>query len=1038
MGLIQRLPDWLTEDTLVKTLNSVIDEKKVNSYYNFLRKTVKQPLQIKPIYKKIRIEKEDEYINWDNNFTINVDNPRGYPTHPIFILKETGTPKNRKAIKGPIEIEWNNKKFVIDIDLPQGTLEIYKDKLLLNGKDVRYKILSGRKKTSYLEFGNNSTHKKLLQQFKLTEEVKYFKLYIINKDSLPRSNILIDLYKDDQLIESKVLNRNDILNCSIYEIIFENGYDPGEYLLDIKLSGVYAENTSYKFLATEENSYQELFIYKYDNGEYQIVNSSENIYIEFYIDRYKGEYPFLDSSLEKIKIHTNKMLKPASDDEIECFETKECCDINISYNFLADLIILDKIKIRGAAIRHYPLKKLTIYNSDNKVLYSKEYRREKRYICKEEEIDATSLDIKADEKLVLEGEWHFLSEPKRIGFPVTYSSKDPIFRPNKALDHIGEFFKIPRQIYKTNYEIEEYPQTEPLGYIYDVEQDWDYEKRLINEYYYRESEDDYFKEEYIPETYIYEDFMNLEYIPSTDAFKKKTFSTTGLKIDLYLIKSPDNKRIGKISPKKVIRTPIRINYHYNQIHVIEINTKKEALIFTDSNLHKLAEKINSSQEYIKLKIYENIPGESFSINFATNGFYKTFGLLSSEIYHTTNRIPYIKDMWEYVLTYNINEYNNYFWGGNLYSAASFRVDIPSPIPKNLEKITTKDINQKINYTKKIGTTGFSTFWYNLNPITLSLSMDTEINKTNLAVLNIFYPLFIRAYNSDHVSFYHISPQYLSKLKEIINNRSEGFSVNLSSKIEALRRFIQNLTDFIDYKNNIQQNPLYVTIDPNYTSGIFVTKQITINPRENWYEAYFYEKIPQNTSITKIFFTENLYYKNTSTNSSIPFGTDNVQKIRQDITVPPMISSIKLQIEKVGEPTDQVKIKLLEDNNKIFEKTYSNLEKEFVIPIPTSKKSKYTLEISRTGDLDKNNFYKITTSNNITDSPAIIQNPLAWNKTKTPIYYEIYEQIQLLTTSQNYVKIENFPKQNIRIMFILVTKDRIHFPRIESLKIYTKR
>lgn len=1038
MGLIHRLPDWLSEDTLVKTLNSVIDEKKVNSYYNFLRKTVKQPLQIKPTYKKIRVEQEDEYINWNNNFTINVDNPNGYPTYPIFVLKETGTPKNRKAIQGPIEILWNDKKLTIDVDLPQGTLEIHQDKLLLNGKDLRYKVLAGRKKTDYLEFGNNSTHKKLLQQFKITEKVDYFKLYIINKESLPRSNILIDLYKGDFLIESKVLNRNDILNCSIYEIIFENGYDPGEYLLDVKLSGVYAENTSYKFLASEENTFQKLYLYEYENGEYKTTKSSENIYIEFYIDRYKGEYPVLDSSLKTIEIQTKKMLKPASDDEIECFETKECCDINISYKCLVDLIVLDKIKIRGTAIRHYPLKRLTVYNNDNRILYTKEYRKEKRYICKEEEIDAASLNIKADEQLILEGEWYFLSESKKIGFPVSYSNKSPIFRPNKALDYIGDFFKIPRQTYKNNYEIEEYPWTDPLGYIYDVEQDWDYEKRLINEYYYRENEDEYFKEEYIPDTYVYEDFIDLEYIPSTDAFKKKTFSSTGLKIDLYLMKTPDKEVIGKITSKKVIKTPIRINYHFSQVHVIEINTKEENLIFSDPNLYKLAEKVNRSQEYIQLKIYKNIPGESFSINFATNGFYKTFGLLSSEVYHTTNRIPYIKDMWEYVLTYNINEYNNYFWGGELYSAASFRVDIPSPIPKNLDKITTKEINKKINQTKKFGTTGFSTFWYDLNPMTINLSINTEINKTKISLLNIFYPLFINVYNSNHVSLYHISPQCLTKLKEIENNRSEGFSVNLSSKIETLRRFIQKLTDFVDYENNTLQNALYITINPNYTSGTFITKQITINPKETWYEAYFYEKAPQNTSITKTFFIENLYYKNTKTDSFIPFGTNNSQKIRQDITVPPKISSIKLQIEKVGDPTDQVEIKLLENNNKIFEKTYSNFEKEFVIPITTSNKSKYTLEISRTGNLDENNFYKITTSNNITDPPAIVQTSLSWNKTKTPIYYEIYEQIELLTTSQNYIKIENFPKQNLRIMFKLQTKDRINFPRIESMKIYTKR
>lgn len=1038
MGLIQRLPDWLSEDRLVRTLNSIIDEKKISSYYNFLRKTIKQPLQIKPIYKKITIEQTDTYINWNDKFTIKIENPLGYPTYPIFILKENGTPKNRKAIYGPIEILWNNKKLIIDADLPQGTLEIHKDKLLLNGKDIRYKKISGEKSTKYFEFGNISTHKRLFQHFKITEKVDFFKFYIINDGALPTANILVNLYEKENLLESKVLNQSDIANCSIYEVIFDSGYEAGEYILDIKLSGVYAENTGYKFLSAGQNSYQELYIYEYKDGEYHISPVSENIYMEFYIDRYKGEYPILDSSLETIEIRTNKMLRPASDDEIECFGSKECCDINISYKCYADIILLDKIKVRGTSIRHYPLKKLQIYDKNNKIIYTKEYRKEKRYICKEETISADSLNIKAGEPLILEGEWHFISETKRIGFPVSYSNKDPIFRPNKALDYIGEFFKIPRQNYKKTFKIEEYSETEPLGYIYDTEQDWDYENRLINEYYYRESENEYFKEEYIPEEYIYEDFIDIEYIPSTDAFKKKTFYNTGLKIDTYLMKGINKEFIGIIKPKKIIRKPIQINYHYGEGHHLEIVTTQQTLKFNNSNLYKLEEDVNSSQEYISLKIYNNIPGESFSINFATNGLYKTFGLLSSEVFHSTNRIPYIKDMWEYVLTYDINEYNNYLWGGELYSAASFRVDIPAPIPKNLEGITTKEINNKIKRTKKFGTTGFSTFWYNLEPMKLNVSINSEINKTGLSSVNISFPLFLNLYNTDHVSILHFTPKYLSKLTEFKTNRSEGLSINLGTKIETLRRFITKIQPFIAFEKNTLSNNIYTTILPQYNSATFITKEIKIQPKENWYEAYFSEKTPENTSITKNFYTEKLYYKNEQASKSIPFGTKNSQRIRQDIKAPLEMSSIKLKIEKVGNPTDSIQIKLLENNNKVFEQEYSSTEDSFIIPISTQKGLKYTIEISRTGVLDENNFYKITTSNDITDSPAVVQTSLTWNKLKTPIYYEIYEKINLLTTSEKYIKINNLPKQNIRIMFKLYTKDRINFPRIENMKIYTQK
>lgn len=72
--------------------------------------------------------------------------------------------------------------------------------------------------------------------------------------------------------------------------------------------------------------------------------------------------------------------------------------------------------------------------------------------------------------------------PYTYGFPQSDLSNDATFQTNKNLDKWGRIYSLPRRYYKTQISEEEEPYTFPPYYNYDIEQDFWYEERLVNEY----------------------------------------------------------------------------------------------------------------------------------------------------------------------------------------------------------------------------------------------------------------------------------------------------------------------------------------------------------------------------------------------------------------------------------------------------------------------------------------------------------------------------------------------------------------------------
>lgn len=80
-----------------------------------------------------------------------------------------------------------------------------------------------------------------------------------------------------------------------------------------------------------------------------------------------------------------------------------------------------------------------------------------------------------------------LDYPYRVGFPCYKDApQDSSFHINTELDSMGEILGLPRREYKQNIPEEDYPYTFPEFYPFDIEQDYWYYSRLVNEYTYND------------------------------------------------------------------------------------------------------------------------------------------------------------------------------------------------------------------------------------------------------------------------------------------------------------------------------------------------------------------------------------------------------------------------------------------------------------------------------------------------------------------------------------------------------------------------
>lgn len=160
------------------------------------------------------------------------------------------------------------------------------------------------------------------------------------------------------------------------------------------------------------------------------------------------------------------------------------------------------------------------------------------------------------ETFYIQVKFHGIGIPLTYGFPQEEYHTNVAFNTNKVLDKWGKIFGLPRRYYKTHINDDEEPFTFPPFYKYDIEQDYWYEQRLVNEYKYNE---DAINASYIKDN----ELNNIALLQSIDPFIEDLYVYTET-----ISPSIDNNRsVGYINPTYIIEGGEGVSWNNpSQIH----------------------------------------------------------------------------------------------------------------------------------------------------------------------------------------------------------------------------------------------------------------------------------------------------------------------------------------------------------------------------------------------------------------------------------------------------------------------------------------
>lgn len=276
-------------------------------------------------------------------------------------------------------------------------------------------------------------------------------------------------------------------------------------------------------------------------------------------------------------------------------------------------------------------------------------------------------------------------------------------------------------------------------------------------------------------------------------------------------------------------------------------------VYEGGNLKEIVDDINENSAYVESKLMRtglnNLKSKSYTIY--PDGFIYRFGLLRSEIFHATGVIPKIINMSDYAMRWDVDNWNEKVWAGDIWDEGVFQVgimytDIPSNfiIPQNYE------LKAMINKTKPFGTEGIPYYiarekfkiGMNLLSSTVEPRVYTELEKIrfktpyckmtaskwneDLQDLELIYgsfdPIDFKLKFKMNAKFIGIDLDAIDKEPNVAIELNEKmrFKPLISKGINDIDSF--KLNSIIDYKNSISNN--------NF-KNIALNKQISLNDIE---------------------------------------------------------------------------------------------------------------------------------------------------------------------------------------------------------------
>lgn len=162
------------------------------------------------------------------------------------------------------------------------------------------------------------------------------------------------------------------------------------------------------------------------------------------------------------------------------------CDINVDIN-MNDVVFQNEQNIEITGLELVPIEKVELYAKYNFPYNSSRNGWQKVYQKKYDSNTNVIYDMITThfytKEFYVDVWFKTLQYPYKVGFPCYQGANiTSEFHVNNRLDTWGEQLGLKRRLYKTNINENEYPNTFPIYYPYDIEQDYWYYKRLVNEY----------------------------------------------------------------------------------------------------------------------------------------------------------------------------------------------------------------------------------------------------------------------------------------------------------------------------------------------------------------------------------------------------------------------------------------------------------------------------------------------------------------------------------------------------------------------------
>ena len=447
---LKLFPKWWAEnDPLIEAIGKEIAYIKAESIFSLLNTALKPPVMI--------WQESLNHETYTESFTINKnkDENENHLTElvklPAPLYKTYGTIDIKNNTIDDItnfKISLNDNDYIVILDTIHTndfiTINVGSQKIYINDNEAN--IIIHGDGFSYFKTGQNK------------------KEYVPNVETEIKEDVLSYTVKVPKDFTGKIGLTNNKTGVELYDDYF---YDEEEIVLE-------DEYIKREFLVANE----------YPNN--QDISKTPKIDIRLHSDPLYFN-TFIQAPTNEYKIYNTP--KPLHNEAINLFfDFNDITNVNMDIDvILNNAVFINEQNIEVHGFELIPIESVNLYAYYDFPynLISTGWRKvyEKEYDPKTEVIYDMITTHFYTKKFYVEVFFKGIDYPYQVGFPCEKNAEeDSMYHINDNLDAWGEYFGLKRRDYKTNIPDEDYPFTYPPFYPFDIEQDYWYYQRLINEY----------------------------------------------------------------------------------------------------------------------------------------------------------------------------------------------------------------------------------------------------------------------------------------------------------------------------------------------------------------------------------------------------------------------------------------------------------------------------------------------------------------------------------------------------------------------------